>query len=279
MRRASLAFALVLHRGLADAASASHVHVSRKVVESYREHRSELFRNVFSGRRRAKVEEPPSPNGAPIEIVKTWSDFYDELVKEHPQLPGESDAAYDKRNAAVWEEWCQTLTSDEQSAIDREIKLAKKRKRYQAIHGAPGEGVSLSSLYAGAWSAPTVTEIEMTKEETRREKDRIKKSNKYYAPKKEDDPRPTPTRRRTLAPKFDTLNASRLVLPEPFPLNLVCLDATARQEVLWELLGKENVVRPELPEGVRSYANVTLPAMLTAGRVRGELARGRRSKG
>jgi hypothetical protein len=58
--------------------------------------------------------------------------------------------------------------------------------------------------------------------------------------------------------KFDTLNASRLVLPEPFPLNVVCLDATARQEVLWELLGKENVVRPELPEGVRSYANVTL---------------------
>jgi hypothetical protein len=39
---------------------------------------------------------------------------------------------------------------------------------------------------------------------------------------------------------------------------VVCLDATARQEVLWELLGKENVVRPELPEGVRSYANVTL---------------------
>jgi hypothetical protein len=58
--------------------------------------------------------------------------------------------------------------------------------------------------------------------------------------------------------KYDTLNASRLVLPEPFPLNVVCLDATARQEVLWELLGKENVVHPELPEGVRSYANVTL---------------------
>jgi hypothetical protein len=58
--------------------------------------------------------------------------------------------------------------------------------------------------------------------------------------------------------KYDTLNASRLVLPEPFPLNVVCLDATARQEVLWELLGKENVVRPKLPEGVRSYAQVTL---------------------
>ena len=58
--------------------------------------------------------------------------------------------------------------------------------------------------------------------------------------------------------KFDTLNASRLVLPEPFPLNVVCLDATARQEVLWELLGKENVVRPKLPEGVRSYEKVTL---------------------
>jgi hypothetical protein len=58
--------------------------------------------------------------------------------------------------------------------------------------------------------------------------------------------------------KFDTLNASRLVLPEPFPLNVVCLDATAGQEVLWELLGKENVVRPKLPEGVRSYEKVTL---------------------
>jgi hypothetical protein len=58
--------------------------------------------------------------------------------------------------------------------------------------------------------------------------------------------------------KYDTLNASRLVLPEPFPLNVVCLDATAKQEVLWELLGKENVERPEMPEGVRSYGRVTL---------------------
>jgi hypothetical protein len=41
----------------------------------------------------------------------------------------------------------------------------------------------------------------MTKEEMRREKDRIKKSNRYYAPKKEDDCRPTPSRRRKLAPK------------------------------------------------------------------------------
>ena len=53
--------------------------------------------------------------------------------------------------------------------------------------------------------------------------------------------------------KYDTLNASRLILPEPFPLNVVCLDATARQEVLWKLLGKENVIRPKLPENVRSH--------------------------
>jgi hypothetical protein len=65
--------------------------------------------------------------------------------------------------------------------------------------------------------------------------------------------------------KFDTLNASRLVLPEPFPLNVVCLDATARQEVLWELLGKENVVRPKLPEGVRNYAQVTLNVARVSG--------------
>jgi hypothetical protein len=65
--------------------------------------------------------------------------------------------------------------------------------------------------------------------------------------------------------KFDTLNASRLVLPEPFPLNVVCLDATARQEVLWELLGKENVVRPKLPENVRSYEKVILNVARVAG--------------
>ena len=65
--------------------------------------------------------------------------------------------------------------------------------------------------------------------------------------------------------KFDTLNASRLVLPEPFPLDVVCLDATARQEVLWELLGKENVIRPKLPEGVRSYAQVTLNVARVSG--------------
>jgi hypothetical protein len=175
-------------------------HVSRKVVERYREYRSELYRNAFSGRRRQKVEEPTSPNGAPIEIVKTWSDFYDQMLKENPQQPGESNGDYDKRNSALWMEWCQTLTDDEQRALDRETKLAKKRNRYQATHGAPGEDVSLSSLYAGVWSAPTVTEIEMTKDAMRREKDRIKKSNQYYAPKKEED-RPTPTRRRKLAPK------------------------------------------------------------------------------
>lgn len=58
--------------------------------------------------------------------------------------------------------------------------------------------------------------------------------------------------------KRDTLNSSHLLLPEPFPLNVVVLDATAAQEVLWKLLGKDRVVRPEAPAGVRSYANVTL---------------------
>jgi hypothetical protein len=65
--------------------------------------------------------------------------------------------------------------------------------------------------------------------------------------------------------KYDTLNASRLIVPEPFPLNVVCLDATARQEVLWKLLGKENVVRPKLPENVRSYAQVTLNVARVSG--------------
>ncbi len=65
--------------------------------------------------------------------------------------------------------------------------------------------------------------------------------------------------------KYDTINSSRLVLPEPFPLNVVCLDATAGQEVLWKLLGKERVVRPRPPEGVRSYANVTLNVARVSG--------------
>ena len=58
--------------------------------------------------------------------------------------------------------------------------------------------------------------------------------------------------------RFEHPQRLRLVLPDPFPLNVVCLDATARQEVLWELLGRENVERPKLPEGVRSYEKVTL---------------------
>ncbi len=65
--------------------------------------------------------------------------------------------------------------------------------------------------------------------------------------------------------KRDTLNLSRLLLPEPFPVNVVVLDATAKQEVLWKLLGKDRVVRPEAPKGVRNYANVTLNVSRVAG--------------
>ncbi len=65
--------------------------------------------------------------------------------------------------------------------------------------------------------------------------------------------------------KRDTLNSSRLLLPEPFPVNVVVLDATAKQEVLWKLLGKDRVVRPEAPKGVRNYANVTLNVSRVAG--------------
>jgi hypothetical protein len=55
---------------------------------------------------------------------------------------------------------------------------------------------------------------------------------------------------------FDTLNSSRLLLPDTFPAPVV-LDATASTQVLWDLLG-DRVVRPVVPPDVRSYRNVTL---------------------
>ena len=58
--------------------------------------------------------------------------------------------------------------------------------------------------------------------------------------------------------KFDTLNSSRLLLPDPFPVHVVALDATAGQEVTWELLDKERVSPVETPKDARSYSNVTL---------------------
>ena len=57
-------------------------HVSRKVVEGFRQYRSEFCRKAFSGRSREKVQEPTSPNGAPIEIVRTWSDVFAQLDME-----------------------------------------------------------------------------------------------------------------------------------------------------------------------------------------------------
>ena len=54
----------------------------------------------------------------------------------------------------------------------------------------------------------------------------------------------------------DTLNTSRLILPDHFP-GPVVLDATASQDVLWSLLG-DKVRMVHIAKGVRSYANVTL---------------------
>jgi hypothetical protein len=71
--------------------------------------------------------------------------------------------------------------------------------------------------------------------------------------------------------KFDTLNSSRLLLPEPFPVHVVALDAPAGQEVTWELLGKDRVVQPATPRDARSYANVTLHVS----RVKGSLGKTR----
>lgn len=55
---------------------------------------------------------------------------------------------------------------------------------------------------------------------------------------------------------YDTLNSSRLLLPDTFPAPVV-LDATASTQVLWDLLG-DKVVRPVVPPYVRSYHNVIL---------------------
>ena len=46
--------------------------------------------------------------------------------------------------------------------------------------------------------------------------------------------------------KFNTLNSSRLLLPEPFPVNVVVLDATANQEVLWTRLRLAELIRTAL---------------------------------
>jgi hypothetical protein len=71
--------------------------------------------------------------------------------------------------------------------------------------------------------------------------------------------------------KFDTLNSSRLLLPDPFPVHVVALDATASQEVTWELLGEDRVVQPATPRDARSYSNVTLHVS----RVKGSLGKTR----
>ena len=56
--------------------------------------------------------------------------------------------------------------------------------------------------------------------------------------------------------KDHTLNASQLLLPPGLP-GPVVLDATARHNFLWELLGERAFIYPAPPK-VRSYVNVTL---------------------
>jgi hypothetical protein len=73
--------------------------------------------------------------------------------------------------------------------------------------------------------------------------------------------------------KQDTLNSSRLLLPEPFPVNVVALDATARQEILWEMLGRDRVERPASPKGVRDYSSVKLYVSRARGLGKGEMTK------
>jgi len=58
------------------------------------------------------------------------------------------------------------------------------------------------------------------------------------------------------AGKDHTLNASTLLIPKEMPPTVV-LDATAKQNMIWELLEDQAVV-VDIPEGTRNYANVTL---------------------
>lgn len=55
---------------------------------------------------------------------------------------------------------------------------------------------------------------------------------------------------------YHSLNSSRLLIPDDLPAPVV-LDATATQQMLWELMEGRAVVRP-IPSGARSYRNVTL---------------------
>jgi len=63
--------------------------------------------------------------------------------------------------------------------------------------------------------------------------------------------------------KGDTLNTSRLILPDVFP-GPVVLDATASQDVLLHLLGRR-VHREGIPKGVRDYRNMTLHVAFARG--------------
>ncbi len=62
---------------------------------------------------------------------------------------------------------------------------------------------------------------------------------------------------------WDTLNSSELIIPLDIP-GPVVLDATASQNMLWELLG-ELAVRPAIPSGTRNYRNVRLNVAYTKG--------------
>ena len=55
----------------------------------------------------------------------------------------------------------------------------------------------------------------------------------------------------------DTFNSSQLLIPPGLP-GPVILDATASQNFLWKLLGSRAEIA-EVPDGTRTYANVTDP--------------------
>ena len=56
--------------------------------------------------------------------------------------------------------------------------------------------------------------------------------------------------------KFNTLNTASLIIPDGIE-GAVVMDATANQNLLWDLLSDKSV-RIRTPKGARSYSNVDL---------------------
>lgn len=67
-----------------------------------------------------------------------------------------------------------------------------------------------------------------------------------------------------------SFNSARLLIPDTLPAPVV-LDATATQQVLWELLGEDRAVIQPIPSGARNYSRVTLHVARATGLGKGKM--------